>query len=57
MYGHGFATLFLAEAYGMSMRPDIREKLSKAVELDHQHAEQRRAAGAISRSGSEPTSR
>lgn len=33
MYGHGFATLFLAEAYGMSMRADIREKLSKAVEL------------------------
>src|SRR5204862_5665475 len=22
MYGHGFATLFLAEAYGMSERPD-----------------------------------
>ncbi len=33
MYGHGFATLFLAETYGMTMRPDIREKLSKAVEL------------------------
>ena len=33
MYGHGFATLFLAEAYGMSMRGDIRDKLSKAVEL------------------------
>jgi hypothetical protein len=33
MYGHGFATLFLAEAYGMSMRSDIREKLAKAVEL------------------------
>jgi hypothetical protein len=31
MYGHGFATLFLSEAYGMSMRPDIREKLAKAV--------------------------
>jgi len=33
MYGHGFATLFLAECYGMSQRPDIREKLSKAVNL------------------------
>lgn len=33
MYGHGFATLFLAEAYGMSMRADIRPKLAKAVEL------------------------
>jgi len=33
MYGHGFATLFLAEAYGMSQRPDVRENLSKAVEL------------------------
>jgi len=33
MYGHGFATLFLAEAYGMTERPDIREKLVKAVEL------------------------
>ena len=32
MYGHGFATLFLAEAYGMAQRPDIREKLAKAVE-------------------------
>lgn len=33
MYGHGFATLFLAEAYGMSTRNDIRDKLSKAVDL------------------------
>ncbi|HEX3654235.1 MAG TPA: prenyltransferase/squalene oxidase repeat-containing protein [Pirellulales bacterium] len=33
MYGHGFATLFLAETYGMSPRADIREKLSKAVNL------------------------
>jgi prenyltransferase beta subunit len=33
MYGHGFATLFLAEACGMSMRDDLREKLSKAVKL------------------------
>ncbi len=33
MYGHGFATLFLAECYGMTMRSDIREKLTKAVNL------------------------
>ncbi len=33
MYGHGFATLFLAEVYGMSPREDLREKLSLAVRL------------------------
>lgn len=33
MYGHGFATMFLAESYGMSQRPDLREKLEKAVKL------------------------
>ncbi len=33
MYGHGFATLFLAEVYGMSPRKDIREALKKAVDL------------------------
>jgi len=33
MYGHGFATLFLAECYGMSPRSDLREKLAKAVKL------------------------
>jgi len=33
MYGHGFATLFLAEVYGMTPRSDVREKLSKAVNL------------------------
>ena len=33
MYGHGFATLFLAECYGMTRRPDIRTKLTKAVQL------------------------
>lgn len=31
MYGHGFATLFLAEVYGMSGRRDLRDKLKKAV--------------------------
>ena len=33
MYSHGFGTLFLAEAYGMTHRPEIREKLRKAVRL------------------------
>ena len=33
MYGHGFATLFLAEVYGMTSRADIREKLKLAVNL------------------------
>lgn len=33
MYSHGFGTLFLAEAYGMTHRPEIREKLERAVQL------------------------
>jgi hypothetical protein len=33
MYSHGFGTLFLSEAYGMTHRPEIREKLQKAVRL------------------------
>ena len=33
MYSHGFGTLFLAEAYGMTHRAEIREKLQKAVRL------------------------
>tara|TARA_R110002095_G_scaffold48063_5_gene42792 strand:- start:2629 stop:3666 length:1038 start_codon:yes stop_codon:yes gene_type:complete len=33
MYGHGFATLFLAEVYGMTHSKDVRQKLEKAVEL------------------------
>jgi hypothetical protein len=33
MYGHGFATMFLAECYGMSPRPELRDKLSKAIKL------------------------
>lgn len=41
MYGHGFATLFLAEVYGMSPDPAVREKLVKAVKLivDTQNSE------------------
>ncbi len=33
MYGHGFATLFLAECHGMTARPQLREKLVAAVKL------------------------
>jgi len=33
MYEHGFATLFLGEAYGMTQRQDIGEKLRLAVAL------------------------
>ncbi len=33
MYGHGFATLFLAEVYGMSRRKELRPALEKAVRL------------------------
>lgn len=33
MYGHGFATLFLAEVYGASREPDLREKLRRAIRL------------------------
>jgi hypothetical protein len=33
MYGHGFATLALAEIYGMTKRPDLRTKLESAVQL------------------------
>jgi prenyltransferase beta subunit len=33
MYSHGFGTLFLAEAYGMSRKAEIREKLTNAVRL------------------------
>jgi hypothetical protein len=33
MYSHGFGALFLAEAYGMTRRPEIREKLQKSIQL------------------------
>ncbi len=33
MYGHGFATLFLSEVYGMSPRDDVRQTLKSAVQL------------------------
>jgi hypothetical protein len=37
MYGHGFGTLFLAEAYGMVTKPELRERLrgtlGRAVQL------------------------
>jgi prenyltransferase beta subunit len=33
MYGHGFATLFLAEVYGMYPDSEVRDKLTAAVKL------------------------
>ena len=33
MYGHGFATLFLSQVYGMAREKRVREKLAKAVKL------------------------
>jgi hypothetical protein len=33
MYGHGFATMFLAECYGMSPKPELRNTITKAVKL------------------------
>lgn len=33
MYGHGFSMLFLSQAYGMTRRPNIGDKLRKAVKL------------------------
>ncbi len=33
MYGHGFSMLFLSQAYGMTQRADIGDKLRKAVNL------------------------
>lgn len=41
MYSHAFATLFLAEIYGMVDRPEVRRTLQRAVDLivDSQNAE------------------
>jgi len=41
MYSHAFATLFLAEIYGMVNRPDVRNVLQRSVNLivDSQNAE------------------
>jgi prenyltransferase beta subunit len=41
MYSHAFATLFLAEVYGMTHRAEVREKLQKAVDfiVNSQNAE------------------
>ena len=33
MYGHGFATMFLAEAYGMTPNSDLRDTISRAVQV------------------------
>jgi len=41
MYGHGFATLFLAEVYGTAPAKEVRETLARAVRLiiDTQNSE------------------
>ncbi|WP_199590191.1 prenyltransferase/squalene oxidase repeat-containing protein [Bremerella cremea] len=41
MYGHGFATLFLAEVYGMTGNPELRDTLRAAIKLivDTQNAD------------------
>ena len=33
MYGHGFAAMFLAECYGAAPRADLRDKLTRAIQL------------------------
>lgn len=33
MYGHGFATLYLAEVYGTTPREDVKNSLQKAIRL------------------------
>lgn len=33
MYGHGFATLFLAEVYGMTQKNEVRDALKAATQL------------------------
>jgi hypothetical protein len=41
MYSHAFATLFLAEVYGMVERPDVKKVLQRSVDLivDSQNSE------------------
>jgi hypothetical protein len=56
MYGHGFATLFLGEVYGMTGDDDVKDKLQKAVRLI-ERTQNREAAGAIRPSLSMPISR
>ena len=33
MYGHGYAMLYLSQIYGMSRRPELEEKLGRAVKM------------------------
>ena len=35
MYSHAFSVLFLAEVYGMTGRPELRERLDRAVEFTY----------------------
>jgi prenyltransferase beta subunit len=41
MYGHGFATLFLCETYGMANQPELRDRLGLAIQVivESQNAE------------------
>ena len=57
MYSHGFGTLFLAEAYGMTHRPEIREKLQKAVQLIIDTPEQRGGLAVPAGASTTPTCR
>ena len=57
MYSHAFATLFLAEIYGMTHREDVRIKLQKSRRLHRQVPERPKAAGATFRSPASRTCR
>ena len=57
MYGHGFATLFLAECYGMTRRGRHSRKAVQGRATDRQHAEQRRGLALSAACGATPTSR
>jgi len=48
MYGHGFATLFLGEVYGMTQDDNVKEKLQKAVRLIQKTQNPEGVGGAIS---------
>ncbi len=57
MYSHGFGTLFLAEAYGMTHRPRDPRKAPESRPPDHRHARTSRGDGGISRCAATPISR
>ena len=49
MYGHGFATMFLAECHGMSPRPELRDTLDQGRQADRQTRRTTTAVGATIR--------